>query len=66
MKVEQERLSSNLLSDTRNYPLNLIFHRKMLTKTTIGARICVTLLDQMVKLYDAEEASDGAKAFDVG
>lgn len=37
----------------------------MFTKTTIGARICVFLLDDMVTLYDAEEGSDGAKAFDV-
>ncbi|KAF5352890.1 hypothetical protein D9757_012091 [Collybiopsis confluens] len=39
---------------------------KLLTRTAIGARICVTMLDDMVKLYDADEASDGARAFDVG
>lgn len=39
---------------------------KMLTRTPIGARICVCLLDSMVKLYDAEETSEGGLAFDVG
>ncbi|THU91515.1 hypothetical protein K435DRAFT_232145 [Dendrothele bispora CBS 962.96] len=39
---------------------------KMLTRTTIGSRICVLLLDNMVKLYDADEGSDGGKAFDTG
>ncbi|KAJ3878910.1 spinocerebellar ataxia type 10 protein domain-containing protein [Lentinula edodes] len=42
------------------------FHRKMLTRTPIGARICIILLDDMVKLYDADEGSEGARAFDVG
>lgn len=32
----------------------------------MGARICITLLDRIVLLYDAEESSDGAKAFDYG
>ncbi|KAL0953516.1 hypothetical protein HGRIS_004740 [Hohenbuehelia grisea] len=39
---------------------------KMLCKTAIGCRICVSLLDGMLKMYDAEEASEGAKAFDIG
>ncbi|KAF9258921.1 hypothetical protein L218DRAFT_876002 [Marasmius fiardii PR-910] len=39
---------------------------KMLTRTPIGARLCVCLLDNMVKLYDAEETSEGGLAFDVG
>ncbi|GAW09512.1 ataxin-10-like protein [Lentinula edodes] len=39
---------------------------KMLTRTPIGARICIILLDDMVKLYDADEGSEGARAFDVG
>ncbi|KAF9074916.1 spinocerebellar ataxia type 10 protein domain-containing protein [Rhodocollybia butyracea] len=37
-----------------------------LTRTAVGGRICVTLLDDMAKLYDADEASDGGRAFDVG
>lgn len=37
----------------------------LLTKSRGGARICITLLDRVVLLYDAEEA-DGAKAFDYG
>jgi len=39
---------------------------KMLTKSKIGIRVCVCMLDGMVSLYDAEDGSDGAKAFDVG
>ncbi|KAG6891267.1 hypothetical protein C0995_008519 [Termitomyces sp. Mi166 len=38
----------------------------MLTRTAVGARVCVTLLDDMLKLYEAEEPSVGAQAFDVG
>ena len=37
----------------------------MLCTTSIGARMCVSLLDGMVKLYDAED-SHGTNAFDVG
>lgn len=37
-----------------------------LTTSPMGVRICVCILDDMVDLHDAEEASDGAKAFDVG
>jgi len=40
--------------------------RSLLAKSRVGARICITLLDRMVLLYDAEESSDGAKAFDYG
>ncbi|KAI9461490.1 spinocerebellar ataxia type 10 protein domain-containing protein [Boletus coccyginus] len=38
----------------------------LLAETQVGARICVTLLDRMVTLYDAEDSSDGGKAFDYG
>jgi len=38
----------------------------MLTTTTIGVRVCISLLDDMLKLYNAEEATEGAQAFDVG
>lgn len=40
--------------------------RSLLTKSRAGARICITLLDRVVLLYDAEEYTDGAKAFDYG
>jgi ataxin-10 len=43
-----------------------VFISKMLTRTTVGARVCVSLLDDMLKLYDEEESSEGAQAFDVG
>ncbi|KAF7294489.1 Ataxin-10-like protein [Mycena kentingensis (nom. inval.)] len=39
---------------------------KMLTRTVIGVRICICLLDNMVKLYEAEEGTDEARAFDIG
>ncbi|KAG2011693.1 hypothetical protein CC2G_011781 [Coprinopsis cinerea AmutBmut pab1-1] len=39
---------------------------KMLAKTAIGARVCVALLDGMLRLYEAEEESEGGKAFNVG
>ncbi|KAF4593301.1 hypothetical protein EYR38_009015 [Pleurotus pulmonarius] len=39
---------------------------KMLCKTSIGCRICISLLDGMSRLYEAHEDSDGARAFDVG
>ncbi|KAJ7623465.1 spinocerebellar ataxia type 10 protein domain-containing protein [Roridomyces roridus] len=39
---------------------------KMLTRTVAGVRICVHLLDNMVRLYDAEDGSEGARAFDIG
>ncbi|KAH7907262.1 spinocerebellar ataxia type 10 protein domain-containing protein [Hygrophoropsis aurantiaca] len=38
----------------------------MLIQKPAGARICVTLLDRMVGLYDAEESTDEGKAFDYG
>ncbi|TFK74928.1 hypothetical protein BDN72DRAFT_832639 [Pluteus cervinus] len=39
---------------------------KMLTRTKNGVRICISLLDSMVRLYDADEGSEGGQAFDVG
>jgi ataxin-10 len=38
----------------------------MLTATPTGLRLCKRLLDGMITLYEAEEISDGGKAFDVG
>jgi ataxin-10 len=43
-----------------------LFCRLKLCSTKIGIRLCVSLLDKMVELYDAEEPSDGARAFDIG
>jgi len=37
-----------------------------MTRTQVGVRICIVLLDNMVRLHEAEEGSEGAKAFDVG
>ncbi|KAF6761575.1 spinocerebellar ataxia type 10 protein domain-containing protein [Ephemerocybe angulata] len=39
---------------------------KLLAKSTIGARICVALLDDMLRLFEEEEESEGGKAFNVG
>ncbi|KAL4063173.1 spinocerebellar ataxia type 10 protein domain-containing protein [Scleroderma citrinum] len=38
----------------------------LLAKTRVGAKICITLLDCMTNLHDADEASDSGKAFDYG
>ncbi|KAF9531749.1 spinocerebellar ataxia type 10 protein domain-containing protein [Crepidotus variabilis] len=52
------------------FVLNCIHKNKkrttMLVKSRTGVRICISLLDNMVKLHEAEERSDGAKAFDIG
>ncbi|KIJ62027.1 hypothetical protein HYDPIDRAFT_30846 [Hydnomerulius pinastri MD-312] len=40
--------------------------RALLVTKRVGVRICITLLDRLVSLYDAEDSSDGAKAFDYG
>ncbi|KAK2463664.1 hypothetical protein APHAL10511_004415 [Amanita phalloides] len=39
---------------------------KLLCTTVIGSRICIMILDTMIRLYDAEEQSDGGQAFDIG
>ena len=52
---------AKLLPLTDSYKIS-----SLLAKSRVGARICVNLLDRMVLLYDAEESSDGAKAFDYG
>jgi len=39
---------------------------KLLCKTIIGSRICISILDTMIRLYDADEQSDGGQAFDFG
>lgn len=38
----------------------------LLAKTRVGARTCITLLDRMTNLHDAEESSDSGRAFDYG
>jgi ataxin-10 len=35
-------------------------------KSKVGIRMSIGLLDKMVVLHEAEEGSEGAKAFDVG
>ncbi|KAH9479488.1 Copper transport protein 86 [Psilocybe cubensis] len=39
---------------------------QLLTMSNVGVRICIGLVDNMVRLHEAKEGSDGAKAFDVG
>ncbi|KAJ2934873.1 hypothetical protein H1R20_g2233, partial [Candolleomyces eurysporus] len=39
---------------------------KLLAKSAIGVRICITLLDDMLKLFEADEESEAGKAFNVG
>ncbi|TFK18978.1 hypothetical protein FA15DRAFT_674855 [Coprinopsis marcescibilis] len=62
--------NDGILLTTLIFMLNCIHgsrkRTKMLAKTTIGARVCVTLLDDMLRLYEAEEETEGGKAFNVG
>jgi len=37
-----------------------------MSRTIVGIRVCITLLDDMLKLFEAEELTQGAQAFDVG
>ncbi|KAF5316523.1 hypothetical protein D9619_006383 [Psilocybe cf. subviscida] len=39
---------------------------QLLAKSKVGVRICIGLLDNMVKLHEAEEGSEGGQAFDIG
>ncbi|KAG7443626.1 uncharacterized protein BT62DRAFT_934862 [Guyanagaster necrorhizus] len=39
---------------------------RLLVHATVGSRICVCLLDKMSKIYEAEEGSEEAHAFDLG
>ncbi|OBZ74211.1 hypothetical protein A0H81_05856 [Grifola frondosa] len=41
-------------------------HRELLTTTIGGARMCISLLDRLAALFDAEESSDESRAFDIG
>lgn len=38
----------------------------LLVERRIGVRLCITLLDRMTDLHDAEESSDAGRAFDYG
>lgn len=40
--------------------------RRLLTKSKVGVRVCIGLLDNMVRLHEAEEGTDAGKAFDIG
>lgn len=42
------------------------FSSELLSQTKNGNKICISLLDDMVKLHDAGEGTTGAEAFDVG
>ncbi|KAF9563954.1 hypothetical protein CPC08DRAFT_299078 [Agrocybe pediades] len=61
---------SRTLLTTLIFMLNCIHGSKkraqLMTKTQVGVRICVVLLDNMVRLHEADEGTEGAKAFDVG
>ena len=40
--------------------------RNLLTRTPSGSRVCIGILDDMIRLHEADEGSDAAKAFDTG
>lgn len=66
MGARRERPSIRLFSSITRPKYLPVYSRLLLTKTKVGVRICIGLLDNMVGLHEAEEGSDGAKAFDVG
>ncbi|KAF8661318.1 hypothetical protein AX16_001415 [Volvariella volvacea WC 439] len=58
------------LLTTLVFTLNCIHEKQeriqKLVRTPNGIRVCVYILDNMVKLHEAEEGTSGAEAFDVG
>ena len=42
------------------------YYSTLMSRTTVGIRVCITLLDDMLKLFEAEELTQEAQAFDVG
>ncbi|KAJ3571925.1 hypothetical protein NP233_g3434 [Leucocoprinus birnbaumii] len=50
---------SNCLHESRK-------RTKLLCKTNVGIRMCISLLDNMLRLFEADEGSVGAQAFDIG
>jgi ataxin-10 len=40
--------------------------RQLMVESNVGVRICIGLLDKMVTFHEAEEGSEGARAFDIG
>lgn len=46
--------------------LTACIYSQLLVKSKVGVRICIGLLDNMVGLHEADEGSEGAKAFDIG
>jgi len=40
--------------------------RQLMVESNVGVRIYIGLLDKMVMLHEAEEGSEGARAFDIG
>ncbi|EKM81810.1 hypothetical protein AGABI1DRAFT_118880 [Agaricus bisporus var. burnettii JB137-S8] len=50
---------SNCISQSRS-------RTKLLCKSEVGVRICVCLLDSMLRLFEADEGTEAGKAFDIG
>ncbi|KAF9453597.1 hypothetical protein P691DRAFT_658323 [Macrolepiota fuliginosa MF-IS2] len=50
---------SNCLHESRK-------RTKLLCKASVGVRVCVCLLDNMLRLFEAEDGTEGARAFDIG
>ena len=44
----------------------IMSNRQLLTKSRVGVRVCIGLLDNMVRLHEAEKGTHAAKAFDIG
>ncbi|RXW23893.1 hypothetical protein EST38_g1948 [Candolleomyces aberdarensis] len=70
--MEDSELTSNqglvaaLWETYLSLPEDQVILMKLLAKSAIGVRICIALLDDMLKLFEADEESEGGKAFNVG
>ena len=43
-----------------------LFYSELLTTSPRGPRICLTMLDRMASLFEAEESTEEGRAFDIG
>lgn len=49
-----------------SFEANRFLTRNRLTNSPNGPRLCISLLDRMASLFDAEETPDATRAFELG
>ncbi|KAJ2919512.1 hypothetical protein MD484_g885, partial [Candolleomyces efflorescens] len=64
--TSNQNLVAALWETYLSLPEDQVILMKLLAKSAIGVRICISLLDDMLKLFEADEESEGGKAFNVG